>query len=159
VHPKILSYQKLPQIKSDLSNANQILKTRYDDINSFEKYLDNNGILVLKFFLHVSKNEQKRRFLERINDTTKNWKFTPNDLSERQYWNDYMHAYQEILEHTSTNHAPWHIIPADKKWYMRALVCSVLKSKLESLHLHYPVVSSEQKKEILKAKTVLMKEA
>jgi len=156
VHPQILEFQKLPGFK--ITKAKEIWKSRYDEINQFEKYLVNNGIIVLKFFLHVSKEEQKKRFLSRINDPSKNWKFTINDLNERKYWDDYKIAYGDILANTTTKWAPWYVIPADKKWFMRALVAHILVSELESLNLHYPIVGEEQKKGILKAKEILEKE-
>ena len=156
MHPQILEFQKLPGFK--IAKAKEIWKSRYDEINQFEKYLVNNGIIVLKFFLHVSKEEQKKRFLSRINDPSKNWKFTINDLNERKYWDDYKIAYGDILKQTSTTWAPWYVIPADKKWFMRALVAHILVSELESLNLHYPIVGEEQKKGILKAKEILEKE-
>jgi len=142
---------------SKLQKQKEIWKSRYDEINQFEKYLVNNGIIVLKFFLHVSKEEQKKRFLSRINDPSKNWKFTINDLNERKYWDDYKIAYGDILANTTTKWAPWYVIPADKKWFMRALVAHILVSELESLNLHYPIVGEEQKKEFSKQRKFLKK--
>jgi polyphosphate kinase 2 (PPK2 family) len=133
-------------------------KQRYADINNFEQYLTNNGTVILKFFLHVSKQEQKKRLLERIEDSSKNWKFEIGDLNERELWPEYMKSYSEMLRHTSTDSAPWHIIPADKKWFMRAAVSEIILEKLKSLKLHYPEISKEQKRMLVKAKETLENE-
>ena len=114
--------------------------------------------MVLKFFLNVSKEDQKQRFLDRINDPTKNWKFTMNDIRERQYWDKYMEAYEDILRETSTEYAPWYVIPANKKWFMRTAVSSIIISTLESLNLTYPDLGEAQKKELLNAKAMLENE-
>ena len=154
VHPEILERQKLPPEKMD----KQIWKNRYEDINNFERYLVRNGIVVLKFFLNVSKKEQKERFLERINTPRKNWKFSAQDVTERGCWSDYMKAYEDVFNHTSTEWAPWYIIPADHKWYTRAAVADVINAKLKSLKLRYPSVSDEHKQELMKAKEMLENE-
>ena len=121
-------------------------------------YLTNNGIHVLKFFLHVSKKEQKRRLLDRINNPDKNWKISLSDFQERQHWKSYQKAYNEALQKTSTEYAPWHVIPADNKWYMRAAVSEVIVKKLASLDLQYPSISDEKRKEIEASKTYLESE-
>jgi PPK2 family polyphosphate:nucleotide phosphotransferase len=151
VHPEILQKQQLPQIPP----GNQIWKQRFEEINNFEKYLVNNGIIVLKFFLNVSKSEQKKRFLQRIDSPEKNWKFSVNDVRERGFWDDYMKAYEEIFNHTSTEWAPWYIIPADRKWFTRLIVADIICSKLKSLNLKYPTVSAESQQQLLQAREML----
>lgn len=155
VHPEILSLQNLPPKVSGKS----IWKRRFEDINHFEKYLVNNGIVVLKFFLHLSKEEQKRRFLARINTPEKNWKFSLSDAKERAHWDEYMQAFEDVFNHTSTEWAPWHIIPADHKWFTRTVVADVIIEKLKSLKLNYPVLSEEHQQELLEAKTLLESES
>jgi PPK2 family polyphosphate:nucleotide phosphotransferase len=154
VHPNLLDAEKL----SREVQKEDLWKHRYEDINSFERYLTRNGIVVLKFFLNVSKKEQKARFLERINTPEKNWKFSLADVHERQHWDEYMDAYQEMFNHTSTLWAPWYIIPADHKWFTRAVVAGILVEKLKSMDLHYPEVSEEHKKNLAQAKQMLEKE-
>jgi PPK2 family polyphosphate:nucleotide phosphotransferase len=154
VHPEILNLQQLPAEARDKS----IWKRRFEEMNNFEHYLVNNGIVVLKFFLHVSKEEQKRRFLKRIVTPEKNWKFSLGDAKERGFWDQYMDAYEDMFNHTSTKHAPWYIIPADHKWFTRAAVADVIIDKLKSLKLSYPTVSEEHRQELLKAKEVLENE-
>lgn len=155
VHPEVLKFQKLPNLPEKPLEDEKFWKHRYEEINNFEKRLVNNGIHILKFFLNVSKDEQKRRFLDRINDPTKNWKFTINDIKERGFWKDYQDAYQRIMENTSTKHAPWYVIPADKKWFMRTAVCDIIVDKLKSLDLKYPKVSDAQLADLEKAKKIL----
>jgi PPK2 family polyphosphate:nucleotide phosphotransferase len=155
VHPEFLNGQKLPVLPKKPEKDDAFWKQRYEDINRFEKYLVNNGTVVVKFFLHVSADEQKRRLLERIEDPSKNWKFSVRDLAERERWDDYMHAYGEMLRNTSTEYAPWYVIPADRKWFMRAAVCDILVGQMEALRLHYPIISDEQKADLVKAKEVL----
>jgi PPK2 family polyphosphate:nucleotide phosphotransferase len=154
VHPKILAQQQLPK----LPKGNQIWQQRFEEINHFEKYLVENGIVVLKFFLNVSKDEQKKRFLERINLPEKNWKFSASDAQERHFWDDYMNAYEEMFQHTSTDHAPWYIVPADRKWFTRLVVADVIVSKLKELNLQYPQVSAEHLQELAQAKAMLESE-
>ena len=154
VHPEILERQKLPPAVKQ----KDIWKDRYEEINNFERYLVRNGIIILKFFLNVSKKEQKRRFLERINAPQKNWKFSPDDLKERAHWDEYMKAYEDVFNYTSTEWAPWYIIPADRKWFTRAAVADIIISRLKSLQLSYPTVSEEHKKDLLKAKETLENE-
>ena len=157
VHPDVLNYQKLPGF--DIKNINKdFWNSRYDDINNFEKHLVENGTIVLKFFLNVSQKEQKKRFLDRINNPAKNWKFTLNDLNERQYWEKYMDAYKDILNKTSTDYAPWYVIPADHKWFMRMVVCDIIIDQMKSLSLEYPEVDEKQKEELIKAKDILESE-
>jgi PPK2 family polyphosphate:nucleotide phosphotransferase len=154
VHPQILAQQQLPK----LPKGDRIWQQRFEEINCFEKYLVNNGIIVLKFFLNVSKAEQKQRFLERINLPEKNWKFSASDAQERQHWDDYMNAYEDVLQYTSTEHAPWYIVPADRKWFTRLVVADVIVSKLKALNLQYPQLKAEHLQELAKAKEILERE-
>ena len=154
VHPGILAAQKLPAALVKES----IWKERFEDINAFERYLSRNGTRVLKFFLHVSREEQRKRFLERLDDPDKNWKFALGDVKEREHWDDYMAAYEDMIASTSTAHAPWHVVPADHKWYMRLAVADVIVDALEDLKLEYPVVDDEKRKELAAARELLMKE-
>lgn len=151
VHPELLAKQQLPPS----AKGQHIWKQRFEEINNFEKYLVNNGIVVLKFFLNVSKEEQKRRFMERINRPEKNWKLSPSDAKERAYWDDYMAAYEDIFNHTSTEWAPWHVIPADHKWFTRLSVASFVSEKMKSLNLAYPEVNAEHLKQLQIAKEML----
>jgi len=151
VHKEFLDRQQLPpQLK-----GRDIWERRYEEINNFEKYLTNNGIVVLKVFLNVSKEAQKKRFLERIDQPDKNWKFSAADVLERRHWDTYMDAYEEMFSHTSTPWAPWYIIPADHKWFTRLAVVSVINSTLEGLNLAYPEVGPDQKEGLKKAKEEL----
>lgn len=154
VHPELLKKQQLPYIPED----NRIWQQRFEEINNFEKYLVNNGIIILKFFLNVSKSEQKKRFLARIETPEKNWKFSASDVVERAFWDDYMQAYEDIFNHTSTESAPWYIIPADRKWFTRLVVADIICSKLKELNLRYPTVSEEHHRQLLKAKQLLENE-
>jgi PPK2 family polyphosphate:nucleotide phosphotransferase len=154
VHPELLYQQQLPHHTRDT----QIWTRRFEEINNFERYLVNNGILVLKFFLNVSKEEQKRRFLERIERSEKNWKFSMSDAHERLFWDDYMRAYEDVFNHTSTDWARWHIIPADHKWFTRLAVAHFIYITLKSLNLAYPQVSNAHYQELLKAKEMLENE-
>jgi PPK2 family polyphosphate:nucleotide phosphotransferase len=150
-HPELLARQKLPPE----TKGNDIWQERFEDINNFERYLARNGIVILKFFLNVSREEQTRRFLDRINQPEKHWKFAAADVEEQKYWADYMAAYEDLLNHTSTAWAPWYIIPADKKWFMRAAVADIIIAKLEELNLHYPTISDEQKQKLHRARQIL----
>ena len=154
VHPDFLQGQQLP----DAHKGPGIWKERFEQINNFERYLVENGIIVLKFFLNVSKKEQKKRFLERIEDTEKNWKFSVTDAKERQHWKEYMKAYEDVFTNTSTPWAPWYIIPADNKWFMRLAVAGTIYYALKDLKLAYPEVGEAQKRELLEAKRVLLAE-
>jgi PPK2 family polyphosphate:nucleotide phosphotransferase len=140
VHPEILERQKLPPGKRD----DAFWQARYKDINNFEKHLARNGTLILKFFLHVSKDEQKRRFLERLSNPEKHWKFSAADLAERAFWKDYRRAFEEAIAATSTKWAPWYVIPADRKYVARALVADIITTAIASLGLEYPEVTPEQ---------------
>jgi PPK2 family polyphosphate:nucleotide phosphotransferase len=155
VHPEILASQQLPP---DKKKEKDLWEERFDQIRNFERYLVDNGIKILKFFLHVSKEEQKQRFLARLDDADKNWKFSVNDAKERAFWKDYMRAYEDIFTHTSTKWAPWYIIPADHKWFMRLAVAAIIYQTLEDMDLKYPKVSKEHKKELQKAKALLLAE-
>jgi PPK2 family polyphosphate:nucleotide phosphotransferase len=155
VHPEILERQRIPAEFKDKG----IWKRRYEEINHFEQYLTGNGIVVLKFFLNVSKEEQKKRFLERIDMPEKNWKFSSADAKEREHWDEYQAAYEDLLNHTSTKHAPWYVVPADHKWFTRLAVAAVIYQTLKDLKLKYPIVSEEHKQELLKAKEMLESEA
>jgi len=137
VHPEILAGQRLP----DPLVTRHLWKERYQDINAFERYLARNGMVVLKFFLHVSKEEQRRRLLERLDQPAKNWKFQVSDLGERDRWDDYMRAYEQALSQTSTAHAPWFVVPADHKWFTRLVIAELIVEALEGLDLAYPKVS------------------
>lgn len=154
VHPEFLKAQHLPPE----SMGKDVWKQRYDDINSHEHYLVRNGIHILKFFLYVSRAEQKKRFLERIDQPEKNWKFSLDDLATRADWDKYLQAYEDMLNHTSTEWAPWHVIPADHKWFTRVAVADVIVKKLKSLNLRYPAVTESHRQELLKAKALLQKE-
>jgi PPK2 family polyphosphate:nucleotide phosphotransferase len=151
VHPEILAAEKLPK---KLVTKN-IWKERFEDINAFERYLARNGTVIRKFFLHVSKDEQKKRFLDRLDEPEKNWKFAVGDVKEREHWDEYMKAYEEVLEHTSTKHAPWYVIPADHKWFARMAVADIIVDTLESLELRFPEVTDEKKKELEEARALL----
>lgn len=153
VHPKFLAKQNLPP---ELRDKN-VYKRRYEEINAYEKYLVNNGIAVLKFFLNVSKDEQRKRFLERIDLQEKNWKFSAQDAVERERWNDYQDAYQQCLSNTSTKFAPWYVVPADYKPLTRLFVAHVIYQAMKQMKLKYPTVTAEGKKQLLEAKSVLAK--
>ncbi len=146
VHPEFLTPQKLPKLKVQKDKSlDKLWKRRYKEINGFEQILADNGTQILKFFLHVSRDEQKERLLERLREPEKHWKFNANDLAERQLWPKYETAFQEALSNTSTKAAPWYVIPADDKWYARAAVADIVTSKLESLELEYPTVPPEER--------------
>jgi PPK2 family polyphosphate:nucleotide phosphotransferase len=151
VHPEILDHQKLP----DRFRGKKLFDDRYEQIRNFEKYLWQNGTLVLKFFLHVGKAEQKKRFLERIDTPEKNWKFSASDAKERAHWGEYMSAYEKCLRETSTRWAPWYVIPADDKAFMRVAVADILVHHLEALDLRYPKVDEAQKKQLAEARALL----
>jgi PPK2 family polyphosphate:nucleotide phosphotransferase len=153
VHPEYLENQKLPP---ELVTKD-IWKDRFQDIRSFERYLVRNGIVILKFFLHVSKKEQKKRFLERVDNPAKNWKFSASDLQERQFWGQYMEAYEDMIRQTATKDAPWIVVPADNKWFTRVVVASAIIDALASLNLSYPKMGKEKLKELAAAKQALIK--
>jgi PPK2 family polyphosphate:nucleotide phosphotransferase len=152
VHREFLEKQKLPP---ELVTKH-IWEERFQDIRHFERYLTRNGVAIRKFFLHVSKEEQKKRFLERIEQPEKHWKFSADDIKEREYWNDYMEAYEDMIQNTETKHAPWYVVPADKKWFTRLIVAAAVIEALASLDLHYPEVSKEKLKELEAAKKALL---
>jgi PPK2 family polyphosphate:nucleotide phosphotransferase len=152
VHPEFLEKQKLPP---ELVTKD-IWKERFRDIRSFERYLTRNGVIIRKFFLHVSKGEQKRRFLERLQNPEKNWKFSANDITERAFWDDYMTAYEDMIRNTSTPEAPWYVVPADNKWFTRIVVGAAVIEALDALNLHYPKVSKEKLKELAAAEQLLL---
>jgi len=155
VHRELVAAQRVPDADP---TKEKFWEHRYDDINAFEKHLTRNGTAIVKFFLHVSKEEQRERFLERINNPAKHWKFSAADLSERDYWDDYMTAYEECLSATSTKSAPWYVIPADHKWVSRAAVAVILTETIKSLNLSWPQVTETQQKAILDAKEKLESE-
>jgi PPK2 family polyphosphate:nucleotide phosphotransferase len=152
VHPEFLAKQKLPPQLM----GKKIWENRFEDIRNFEQYLTRNGVVVRKFFLHVSKKEQKRRFLERIEDQQKNWKFSSNDAAERDFWDDYMEAYEEMIQETATKDAPWYVVPADNKWFTRVVVAGAVIETLASLDLAYPKVDQGKLKELAAAKKKLL---
>jgi PPK2 family polyphosphate:nucleotide phosphotransferase len=152
VHPKFLDAERLPGF--DGSNE-KFWKHRFESINDMEKHLARNGTVILKFFLHLSKEEQARRLLERIEDSAKNWKFSEADLQERLRWNDYMACYEDMINHTSTRHAGWYIIPADNKWFTHLCVSDIIVKTLKDLNLKYPAVSAEQKERLREAREAL----
>jgi len=155
IHPEFLASQKLP---SELAKKD-IWDERFRDIRNFEKYLSCNGVVVRKFFLHVSKGEQKKRFLERLDNPAKNWKFSSNDANERKYWKDYMKVYEETIRNTATDYAPWYVIPADNKWFTRLAVAAAVITTLASLNLAYPTISKDKVKELESARQALLDEA
>ncbi|HYJ45978.1 MAG TPA: polyphosphate kinase 2 family protein [Pyrinomonadaceae bacterium] len=153
VHPELLGKEKLPRELVD----DNIWKNRFKDIRNFERYLARNGTLVLKFFLHVSKEEQKHRFLARLDNPDKNWKFSANDAQERGFWKDYMEAYEETIRRTATKFAPWYVVPADNKWFTRVVVAAAIIDTLAGLDLKYPEVSKAQRKELAEVRRTLQR--
>jgi len=152
VHPEFLERQRLP---SDVVD-NGIWKSRFEDINNFELYLTRNGFVIRKFFLNVSKKEQKQRFLSRLDEPEKLWKFSEADAKERERWDDYMKAYQDMIQNTATKHAPWYVIPADHKWFTRLVVAEVISKTLQSLKLSYPQVDEKKRKELARVRKSLV---
>ena len=144
VHPTLLRAERLP----DELITKHIWDQRYENINAYEEYLTRNGVMIRKFFLHVSKEEQKKRFLERLEDPKKNWKFAMADVSERGFWKDYQEAYEEMIQNTAAKHAPWFVVPADNKWFTRLIVASAIIQALDDLHLSFPDVDKAKKKEL-----------
>jgi PPK2 family polyphosphate:nucleotide phosphotransferase len=151
VHPEFLQAQHIPE---ELVTK-RIWEDRYEDICGMEKYLSRNGFVILKFFLNISKKEQKRRFLDRLDEPAKNWKFSTADVRERGFWDDYMEAYEDMIRHTSAPHAPWFVIPADNKWYTRLVVAEAIIDALDRLDLSYPKVGGEKQKELQAARALL----
>jgi PPK2 family polyphosphate:nucleotide phosphotransferase len=154
VHPEILAKQKLPQglVTKD------IWRERFEDISCFERHLERNGTVILKFFLNVSRQEQRERFLDRLEDPAKNWKFNMGDIAERKLWAKYQAAYQDMIHHTATRHAPWHIVPADHKWFARVVIGSTIVSALEKLDLHFPKVDKAERSEFRQVRQALLDE-
>jgi PPK2 family polyphosphate:nucleotide phosphotransferase len=151
VHPEFLETQKLaPQLV-----GNDIWQQRFADIRHFEEYLSHNGVVVRKFFLHVSKKEQKKRFMERLDNPQKNWKFSANDIKERAYWDDYMEAYEEMIRSTASKRSPWYVVPADNKWFTRLVVAAAVIDTLDSLNLKYPKLDEEGLAELEEARRLL----
>jgi PPK2 family polyphosphate:nucleotide phosphotransferase len=154
VHEALLARQKLPE---ELVSK-RIWSERFEDIRNFERYLSRNGVLIRKFFLHVGRGEQKRRFLERLDDPDKNWKFSTADARERGYWKDYMAAYEEMIGETATEYAPWYVVPANNKWFTRIVVAAAIIDALAALDLQYPKVDKLKRKELAAARKMLMAE-
>jgi PPK2 family polyphosphate:nucleotide phosphotransferase len=159
VHPQWILNENIPEVEDVKDVDKKFWDKRYKQIRRFEKNLTDNGMIILKFFLHVSKKEQKKRFLERIEDPAKNWKFSLSDLKERAYWDDYQKAYEEAMSETSADHAPWFVIPADDKWFARLAIATIIARQFDKLKLSYPEVSQAQKQELQKAKVQLTSEA
>jgi PPK2 family polyphosphate:nucleotide phosphotransferase len=155
VHPQILAGQKIPQ---KLVTKN-IWKQRFEDIRGFERYLARNGVAICKFFLHVSKEEQLERFMSRLNEPEKHWKFSEADLEERGYWDDYQRAYQDMIRNTATKHAPWYVIPADHKWFTRLVVAAAMIDTMAGLDLAFPKIDAKKKREVEAAKATLTRQA
>jgi len=155
VHPELLEKSKLPPSLV----TKDIWEERFEDINGFEHYLARNGYVILKFFLHVSREEQKRRFLARLDEPAKNWKFSTADAEERGHWNDYMSAYEDMIRHTASKHAPWYVVPADHKWFTRLVVASAVIDTLEALDLKFPTVDAAKRRELAAVKRALMQES
>lgn len=155
VHPELLLNEKLPGIKSVKDVDKKFWEHRYESVRSVEKHLTRNGTVIIKFFLHLSKEEQKERFLKRIDDPDKNWKFSAADIHEREFWDDYMDAYQEAIKETATEHCPWYVLPADKKWFTRIAISTIILDTLKSLNLEYPVLPKAEKEKLEEAKKEL----
>jgi PPK2 family polyphosphate:nucleotide phosphotransferase len=155
VHPEFLDRERLPaKLVTD-----KIWRERFEEINAFERYLFRNGTAVLKFFLHLSKKEQRKRFLERLDEPEKRWKFSMTDVQERQHWNEYMQAYEDAIRNTSSRHAPWHVVPADHKWFTRVVVAEATIDALTSLDLAFPKVDAAQEKELKNARKAFLDES
>lgn len=154
VHPELLVREHIHASKK----GGGLWAKRYREINDFEHYLDENNIEVLKFFLHLSKDEQKKRFMERLDSPAKNWKFSESDVREREYWDAYQQAFEEMLSNTSTQAAPWYVVPADRKWFTRVVISDVIVSKLESLKLTYPQLNDDQRAALVRARKILENE-
>jgi PPK2 family polyphosphate:nucleotide phosphotransferase len=154
VHPEILKRQKLPPVVV----GKEIWDERLADIADFESYATRQGIKILKFFLHVSRNEQKKRFMERLDEPEKNWKFSTSDVQERKFWSDYMHAFEEAIRATASKHAPWFVVPADNKWFTRLVVAAAIVDAMENLNLAYPKVDAAKRKQLAAARVALSRE-
>ncbi|MCD8179093.1 MAG: polyphosphate kinase 2 family protein [Tannerellaceae bacterium] len=158
VHPEILLKSKLPDIQKVEDVTEKFWKKRYRQINDFEQYLTENGIIVVKFFLNVSREEQRKRFISRLKEDSKHWKFSSSDFEESMHWDSYMKVYSDVLTYTSTTYAPWHVIPANNKWFMRYLVGQIICDKVAALKPDYPKVTPQESEEIEKYKTLLLQE-
>ena len=158
VHPELLLNERLPGITSVKDADHHFWAKRYESIRSFEDHLTRNGTVIIKFFLNVSKDEQKERFLERIDDPKKNWKFSSADIEERQQWDEYMHAYEKAIKETATKDCPWYIVPADKKWFTRIAISSIILETLKNLNLKYPTLPKEEKLKLEESKKRLERE-
>jgi PPK2 family polyphosphate:nucleotide phosphotransferase len=152
VHPELLDRQHIPKALV----TKDIWRERYDDINAFERYFARNGYVILKFFLHISKNEQRRRFLKRLDEPDKHWKFSVTDAKERLRWRDYMRAYENMIRHTATRHAPWIVVPANKKWFARWVVAASIIDALDALDLKFPTVTAARRRELKAARSSLV---
>ncbi|KLT66886.1 polyphosphate kinase 2 family protein [Pedobacter sp. BMA] len=158
VHPEYILSENIPNI-DDVKKVNKAFwKKRYESIRNFEEHLTANGTVILKFFLNVSKEEQKKRFLERIEDPSKNWKFSSGDIKERALWNDYMNAYEDAINETSTKDAPWHIIPADKKWFARLAISEIIEDRMKQLKIQYPILDEAEQAKLSETKLALLGE-
>ena len=155
VHRELLEHQKLPPQVT----GKRIWTQRYEDISAFERYLARNGVVILKFFLHVSRKEQKKRFLERLDHPEKNWKFSAADVTERAHWDEYMEAYEDAIRNSASEHAPWFVVPANNKWFTRLVVAAAIVDALQGLNLAYPTVDATKRKELAAARALLMKES
>jgi PPK2 family polyphosphate:nucleotide phosphotransferase len=155
VHPEFLAAQKIPGplVSED------VWRNRFEDINSFERHMSRSGFVVLKFFLHLSKKEQKKRFLERLDDPDKNWKFSMSDALERKHWGEYMRAYEDMIRNTSTKRAPWYVVPADHKWFTRLVVAEAVIDALDCLDLSFPKIDAKKRKELKDARVALERDA
>ncbi len=158
VHPEYILKENLPDINTLKDINGKFWKSRYEQINRFEKNLSENGTIIIKIFLHVSKEEQKKRFIERIDNPEKNWKFSVADAAERLHWDDYMKAYEEMLSATSTEDAPWFVVPADDKWFARLCLTGIITEHFEKMKFHYPKVSDAQKAKLQEVKAALLNE-
>ncbi|UKT65537.1 polyphosphate kinase 2 family protein [Pedobacter mucosus] len=158
VHPEYILNENIPGYADVKKVDKQFWKQRYQSIRNFEEHLTANGTIIIKFFLHVSKEEQKLRFLERIEDPTKNWKFSSGDILERALWNDYMKAYEDVINETSTPDSPWHIIPADKKWFARLAISEIIAERLKGLNLKFPVLADVESAKLSETKVALLAE-
>ena len=158
VHPELMAEQRIPSINSHKDVTDKVWEDRYESIRNFEKHLTDNGIVIIKFFLNVSKQVQKERFLARIDDPDKNWKFSANDIKEREYWDDYMDAYEKAINATTTDNAPWYVIPADKKWFTRIAISTIMLQVMKDMKLEYPVLPADEMVKLKEAAKLLQKD-
>jgi PPK2 family polyphosphate:nucleotide phosphotransferase len=158
VHPEYILGENIPGINKLKKIDKHFFRTRFRQINDWEKHLTENGMTIIKIFLHSSKEEQKKQFMERVDDSSKNWKFNVADLKERQHWDEYMAAYEDLLSNTSTAYAPWYIVPADDRWFARISATAIIYNEFEKLKLDYPIVTEEQKQALINAKAQMLNE-